>query len=492
MAAPTDILRRDRPRGFQGDGPLRRQPRWMPRLLIGAVIFVAVCVVLAGSGYVYLRHQLGRINRVTIPGLADDAGSVMNVLLVGSDSRANTTGDLADESGKAIEGDRPGLSDTMMVLHIDAKQGQAAILSIPRDLWVTVNGSKDRINAAFGEGGPQLLIKTIQDNLGIQINHYAAVDFSGFQHIVDTIGGLNIYIDAPARDLKSGLDLPTAGCVQLDGFQALAYVRSRYYESYEAGHWVSDTSSDFGRIKRQQDFIRRMLKKALASGISNPLTLNRLIGIGVSNLTVDTTMSTSDMVSVARRFKSLDPDSVDMQTLPTTPYTTAGGADVLLLDTADARPLIDKINGKPQPQPPAVTPAEVQVRVLNGYGAAGAASKAAAALRAAGFEVTGSGDAESFTYSRTTIRYAPSSLAKAQLLQRSLTSGATLQPDDTLGTADVALVLGSDFGDVRAPSAAAGPSSTAGSAGPSNGAPATTATTQSPPPSAKGSAQPPC
>jgi len=173
----------------------------------------------------------------------------------------------------------------MMVLHIDPKQGQAAILSIPRDLWVDINGSKDRINTSFAQGGPQLLIKTIQDDLGIQINHYAAIDFSGFQNAVDTVGGLKMYLDAPARDAKSGLDLPTAGCVPLDGFQALAYVRSRYYESYEAGHWVSDPTSDFGRIKRQQDFIRRMLKKAVASGVSNPLTLNRLIGIAFARST---------------------------------------------------------------------------------------------------------------------------------------------------------------------------------------------------------------
>jgi len=449
-------------------------------------VFVAVCVLVAGGGYFYLRHQLGRISRLSIPGLSgDQSGGVMNVLLVGSDSRANTSGDLAEESGKAIEGDRPGLSDTMMILHIDPKQGQAAVLSIPRDLWVQINGSKDRINAAFAGGGPSLLIKTIRDNLGVQINHYAEVDFSGFQRIVDTVGGLKVYIDAPARDDKSGLDLPKAGCVQLDGFQALAYVRSRYYESYEAGRWVSDPTSDFGRIKRQQDFIRRMIRKSLASGLSNPLTLNRLIGIGVQNLTVDRTMSTSDMVTVARRFRSLDPDSVDMQTLPTKPYTTAGGADVLLVDTAAAKPLIDRINGKaPPPAPSAVRPDDVQVRVLNGNGSNGTASKVSGMLQGAGFEVTGSGDADTFSYAKTVIRYASASKAKAQLLQGYLTAGATLQEDATLGTADVALVIGADFTGVRAAGAGAGAAPDAG--------PATTAAQPQPPPSVRGSGQPAC
>ena len=453
---------------------------WRRRLLQGLIIFVSICLVLTGGAYFYVRHQLGRIKRVSIPSLSDDrAGTPMNVLLVGSDSRANTSGDLADEAGKAIEGDRAGLSDTMMIVHIDPNQGQAAILSIPRDLWVTINGTHDRINAAFADGGPQLLIKTIQDDLGIQINHYAEVDFTGFQRIVDTVGGLKIYIDAPAKDDKSGLDLPTAGCVQLNGDQALAYVRSRYYQSYEAGRWVYDTSSDFGRIKRQQDFIRRMIKKALSSGISNPLTLNRLIGIGVSNLTIDSTMSTSDMVTVARRFKSLDPDSVDMQTLPTTDYTTAGGADVLLLDTDNAQPLIDKINGKAPAAPPTGRPSDVQVRVLNGNGGAGAASKAAGLLQSAGFQVTGSGDADAFTYSKTVIRYAPSSLDKAQILQSYLSAGATLTPDSTLGTVDVALVVGADFTGVKANGTGAG-------------ATPTTAAPQSPQPKANGAPEPAC
>lgn len=459
----------------------KRRPTWRVRALQGVIVFLSVCLVLTAGGYFYLRYQLARIKHVTIPGLSGDhPGKLMNVLLVGSDSRAKTTGDLADATGKAAEGDRAGLSDTMMVLHIDPSQGQAAILSIPRDLWVDVDGSKDRINSAFAQGGPQLLLRTIQDDLGIQINHYAEVDFSGFQNIVDTVGGLKVYVDAPARDAKSGLDLPTAGCVQLDGFQALAYVRSRSYESYEAGRWVYDPTSDLGRIKRQQDFIRRMLKKALSSGISNPLTLNRLIGIGVDNLTIDSTMSSRDMVDLARRFRSLDPDAVDMQTLPAMPFTTAGGADVLRLDSAEAQPMIDKINGRPPPVPVTMRPSDVQVRVLNGNGATGSASKAAAALQNAGFEVTGSGDADSFSYATTVIRYAPAGRAKADLLKRFLSAGATLREDTTLGTADVALVLGADFTGV-------GPVP----AGP-DVSPPTTAAPQSPPPSVKGSAQAAC
>ena len=485
MAAPADFVR-TRP----GPPPRRqpsqrrgRRPRWLTILLNSLIVLVALGVAFSGLSYVYIRHQLGKIKKVDIPALKDDSpGSVMNVLLVGSDSRANTTGYLAEEAGKATEGDRQGLSDTMMILHVDPHQGSAAILSIPRDLWVTLsNGQgKDRINAAFAIGGPQLLISTIQDNLGIAINHYVEVDLEGFKNIVDTVGGLKIYVDAPAKDDNSGLDLPEAGCVQLDGYQALAYVRSRYYESYEAGRWVYDETSDFGRIKRQQDFIRRMMRKAVSSGLSNPLTLNRLISIGVNNLTIDSGMSTKDIVSVARKFKSLDPDSVDMQTLPTERYITPGGADVQLLVQKDAQPLIDRINGLAPAQAQPVRPTDVQVRVLNGNGADGAASSNASALQKAGFQVIGSGDADAFTYTTSVIRYAPGQEAKANLLKSYLYSGATLTQDSTLGTADVALVVGSDFTGVRASPVATAPS------------PTTTAPAPNPAPDAKGAAKPAC
>jgi hypothetical protein len=119
------------------------------------------------------------------------------------------------------------------------------------------------------------------------------------------------------------------------------------------------------------------------------------------------------------------------------------------------------------------------MRVLNGNGGVGSASNAAALLETAGFQVTGSGDADAFTYAHTVIRYAPTSLAKAQVLQSYLTAGASLEPDDTLGTVDVALIVGSDFTGVKSASTA-------------DTSPPTTATPQSPQPSSKGAPQPAC
>jgi LCP family protein required for cell wall assembly len=442
----------------------------------GVIILLVVCVGLAGSGYLYLRYELGRIKKVDIPGLAsDDNTSVMNVLLVGSDSRENVSGDLVDATGKGQAGTSGQRSDTIMVLHIDPTQQKATILSIPRDLYVPIAGtsSKDKINAAFSLGGATKLVETIQQNLGIEINHYAEVDFSGFERIVNTIGGVKVYVDAPARDSNTGLDIPVAGCSQLDGFQALAFVRSRYYETYEHGQWLHGSNSDIDRITRQQDFIRRILSKAVSSGLSNPLTLNRLIGIGVANIQVDQAMSTKDITTLARKFRSLDANAVEMLTLPTTD-SFAGSAQVELLDKEKAYEYIDRLNGKTAPQAAAVQPAGVSVRVLNGNGIEGVAAKAGTSLQQLGFRIVETTSADNYSYPQTIIRYAPGAQAQADLLHGYLTGGAKLERDATLTTTGIVLVLGADYTGVRAPVAA-----------PSSGtsAPAAPVTTSPPKPS---------
>jgi len=471
------------PAGFRRAAP--GESHWRGRLRTGLLIFLVLCVGLVGSSYLYFRHQLGRLTRLDIPGLVEDEkGSVMNVLLVGSDSRENTTGDIADATGKGDEGTTGQRSDTIMVLHIDPNSGRAAILSIPRDLYVPIPGTghKDKVNSSFSLGGPQLLIQTIRESLGIDINHYVEVDFGGVERIVNAIGGIKVYADAPAKDEMTGLDLPVVGCNELDGYQALAYVRSRYYETWERGRWVYGTNSDIDRIGRQQDFIRRMMKKAVSSGISNPLTLNRLISIGVENVRVDQQMSTKDITTVAKRFRSIDPDTVDMLTLPTTDGYVRDAA-VQFLDVASAQQYIDRLNGITPPPPatpdPTIPPSSIAVTVLNGNGGDASATVAAAALTQAGFKVAGTGNAASFDFTRTVVQYAPGQQAKANVLSSSLAAGAKVEEDRTLVSSDVTVVLGTDYTGLRplTPAATAGTATTAAPA-----AGATTPTTKAPKP----------
>ncbi|MBV9042767.1 MAG: LCP family protein, partial [Acidimicrobiia bacterium] len=328
-----------------GTPPPPKAPRahpWRRRAVIAGISLLSLIVLFVGAGYVYYRWRFAQIHKQHITGLAPDSGT-LNVLLVGSDSRANIENNTAfNDKSNPVTGQR---SDTIMVLHADTKQKKAMILSIPRDLYVPIAGTNgsNRVNTAF-DSGAQRLVDTIQSDFGIKINHYVQVDFVGFQAIVNSVGGVDIYVPAPARDKLSGLNIKTAGCAHLDGFQALAWARSRHFEELEGGRWQSDPTGDLGRIQRQQDFIRRMLRKALAT--RNPIKVNELIGDGIKNVTIDQGMSSSDILRLAGKFRSLNADTVDMATLPTSPFTTRIGgltADVLRLKQPDAQPLIDRI-----------------------------------------------------------------------------------------------------------------------------------------------------
>ncbi|HEX3620733.1 MAG TPA: LCP family protein [Acidimicrobiales bacterium] len=449
-----------------------RQRRRRRRILIGVTAFTAFCTFLVGVGAVYVQSRLGQIKRVLVPNLAEDApGAVMNVLLVGSDSRANL--DPADAAGFGADVVGGQRSDTMMLLHVDPNQEKAAIVSVPRDLYVPIaqTNYSDRVNTAFALGGPDQLVATLQHTLGVTINHYVQVDFEGFKNIVETVGGVTIYLPYPVRDAGSGLDFGKAGCFNLTGQQALAYVRSRMLEFLINGTWQEDGRADLGRIERQQDFIRRMMKKAISSGLTNPIQLNRLIGIGVKDVTFDSALSTKDLTTLARRFSSLDPDRVVLKTLPTDPADIDGKA-VLKLQTAQAQPMLDLLNGKaPLDVTPTtiagvggssttvpagststtgpVRPADVKVRVLNGVGTAGAAAKVATSLTGVGFAIADKGDAPA-PAAKTTITYATGQVAKAQLLQGALTGPSVLKEDATLKGADVAIVVGADYTGVKA------------------------------------------
>ena len=147
--APPPSTRSQLPPWQPGTGPVIVRPRRWPRyLLYGTIIFLVLAILTTAGGYIYLRWRFSQIKKEQIANLFPD-GDVLNVLLVGSDSRANVTGEQAQETGKnLVSGQR---SDTIMVLHADNKGGKPAILSIPRDLYVPVagTGGSNRVNTAF-------------------------------------------------------------------------------------------------------------------------------------------------------------------------------------------------------------------------------------------------------------------------------------------------------------------------------------------------------
>jgi LCP family protein required for cell wall assembly len=430
--------------------------RFRPRRLLTIVSLLLVLVLAAlVTGAAYVQSRLSDVRRVEPVGLTGASGRAMTVLMVGSDSRADL--EPGQESFGTIAGQR---SDAIMLLRVDPGNDQATVLSIPRDLYLPIagTGKSNRINTAYA-GGPDRLIQTITAGLGIPIDHYVEVNFDGFRGIVDAIGGLNINFPAPARDILAELNVPTAGCVHLDGRQGLAYVRSRHYEFLENGRWKTDPTSDFGRINRQQDFIRRMIKKAISAGVRNPFTANKLLDSFVEDVVLDSGMGTLDLARLGMSFRSVGDGGIEMLTIPTA-GARVGRNSVLKMKEPEAGAMIDRfLNPPPKveaPQADALTPGDVRVQVLNGSGRPGEAGSALTKLGQAGFAGSGTGDATG--RATTLIRHAPGAEAKAGLLQTFVIGPAELKSDATVKGSDVVLVTGRSFGGIRtAPEAPAAP-----------------------------------
>ena len=211
------------------------------RLILATGIVLVACLFLGAGAVWFVTSKLNNFDRIDVAVDAAVKGGPENYLLVGSDSRDGISEDDPDAGGFLDGGYGGGRSDTIMVARVDPAAEKIAVLSIPRDLYVTIAGGdhQDRINTAFAES-PQTLVDTVSQTLGIPLNHYVEVDFRGFQSVVDTLGGVPMYFDQPMRDEWTGLDVSEPGCVVLKGPQALAFSRARHVEVYDGSEWVSD------------------------------------------------------------------------------------------------------------------------------------------------------------------------------------------------------------------------------------------------------------
>jgi LCP family protein required for cell wall assembly len=446
----------------------RRRHRWRRRTLIalGAVLLIAV---LGAAGiYEYANYQFGQIKKIHSKHLVAQAppGQPFTLLFVGSDSRAfvndnnatqvNAFGTTADAGGQR--------SDVTMVARFVPATKSVTVLSIPRDLWVNIPGNDNgisgmnRINAAF-DGGPDLLIQTIEQDLGIPINHYVAVGFPGFSGMVNALGGITMDFPTQVKDQYTGLDVTTTGCQTVNGTLALQLVRSRHmYYMDQYGYWEYDGQSDFSRILRQDSFFRAVLAKVNTLSLTNPLAVNSFVSAAVGNLTIDDTLSEGDLLHLAEQFKGLSSSHLVTETLPTPGFVTDGGADVL----QEAQPYADNmINafkqlGAPKPTPvtthsttttttaPAVPHSQVDVQVLNAStaGTSNLAHDTATALALQGFTIAEIDNATSPLPSSTSvIQYGSGGLEAAHTLGAALSGPVTYTEVDGLGPQTVTLLV---------------------------------------------------
>lgn len=255
-----------------------------------------------------------------------------NYLLVGSDTRDGVDSDSEDfgvigDSG-TVGGRR---SDTIMVLRQE-RNGGAALMSVPRDLWVEIagTGSSQRINTAYNDG-PERLAATVTQALGIPIHHYVEVDFVGFKDIIDRLGGVEVCVGFAARDVRSGLSLD-AGCQVLDGVQALAFARSRYYEQWDGTDWVTDPRADLGRIERQQLFMRAAVDGALRKLRSSPFGSGDTIQAVIDSVRIDEGL---DPIKAGEALRNAAEEGLRTYALPVVNDTISGNAVLRLGEGAE-------------------------------------------------------------------------------------------------------------------------------------------------------------
>jgi LCP family protein required for cell wall assembly len=419
---------------------------------------------------VYRNNQ---ISRISVPGLiVTPPSGIENILLVGSTSRCalkqqNPVFGLCSQGVNGVN------SDVVMLLHLDPNKKTAAILSIPRDLFVpnARSNGPNKIDAALAQG-PKQLVQAVQNDLGIPVQHYVELNFDSFQGVVNALGGIDMYFPEPVYDAYSQLNVPTAGCRHLDGFQALAVVRARHLQYKGPGvttsnprYWPQDPQSDLSRIRRDHEFLRVLATAVSQRGLANPLTDNSLIGAVAPQLQVDSGLGLGDMVGLVLTFHGVSPTSTPQQTLPVIVLSslsyyyngydygnvelTSQPNDMQVVDNfLGVTPGTDTMTGNPLPSPGSFT-----VSVLNGTGRASQAAHTASALQALGFDVIGAGDTSAGgSVSETTVYYSsPSHLAAAEQVLHGLSGAATLGRGPTANGADVTVVTGSNFG-VNAPS----------------------------------------
>lgn len=410
--------------------------------------------VVAVAGVV-VNNKFDLIARLGLDTRLDAAtGPARNYLVIGSDSRDDIDADDPEAAVfvGGIAGEPQGQrADAIMIMRVDSQANTIDVLSVPRDLWVPIAGTGEdqRINTAY-TGGPQQMIDTIREDFGIEINHYVEIDFVGFKGLVDAVGGVPMWFDQPMRDPNSGLDVGEAGCVTLDGYQALAFVRARALEQYGPQGWQTDPTGDAGRISRQQVFLRRVAEQAAGDvSLTDIGGLNALADVAVDYLTVDASLDLRSLLGLARRFSAVDAESLTFHSLPTERWFTPGGADVQLLDPTGAEPVLAVFRGG-QTRPVAeVGPTRVPVTVLNGTGIEGQAGRVAEAMVAVGFTVAETGNAQG-PYDRTTVRYGEGAEPTALLVARHIAGGADVESDEGLPAGAVIVVTGADFTTVLA------------------------------------------
>jgi LCP family protein required for cell wall assembly len=248
--------------------------------------------------------------------LAKDA---LNILLIGSDSKTSVAN---------------GRSDVIILMHITSDRKKVYLVHFPRDIYVDVPGhGKDKINATYAYGGPQLLVRTLRNLVDVPIDHVAVIGFEGFKAMTDAVGGVDVYAEEASSDevynedgTEKWYNAVHVGMNHLDGAAALGFVRERYQLS----------KGDLSRGRREQAFVKALMLKVLSKQtLANPVRFAALVGAVAHNLTVDNAFSIADIYSQTLAMRDLRSEDIVFITAPITGFgTSPQGASIDIVDDA--------------------------------------------------------------------------------------------------------------------------------------------------------------
>jgi LCP family protein required for cell wall assembly len=440
------------------------------RTVLGWLAVSVAFVLVASSLAIYLKFRTvwDSISRIDVTGLGDrppQLSGALNVLLIGSDSRAGPN----RQFGAGITGQR---SDTVIVLHITPGGRSAIVLSIPRDSVVPVlscppepgapgqpasPGQVEQINASFARGGPGCLWKTIEQTTRLRIDHFIELDFTGFEHVIDDIGGVSICVPFPVSDPLSNLYL-SAGRHHVWGAEALAFWRARYIGE----------GSDLQRIQRDQFLMASVLQGVERSDLlASPSRLLSVVTDAARSMTTDSGLNLATLTGIVSSMRQLRAANVQFIEVPTVDY--GPNPNWVTWPASDAR-LFAAI-ARDRAVPPAdVSHAEVasagtatatparrggvalaraaaggqSVRFLNGSGIVGIAQRAAQEAADQGFRVLGIGTAASSAYQDTVVEY-PAAGDRSAAVRLQDIVGGTVERNPRLAPGTISVIIGADY-----------------------------------------------
>ena len=447
-------------------GPSRREVQHAhrashrhPLLRRGAIVAAAGLVLLLVLSAVAVVKLNGNITQVDVSSLLGqrpqkNASKVtdlrpVNILVIGSDTRDLGTSEFGTTAGAR--------SDTTLILHLSGDRRSAVVVSVPRDSMTraprdckdpnstVADGPIRQWNANYSLGGPACLIRTVEGNTGIFLDHFMVVDFVGFEKMVDAFGSVEVCLPTAVDDSKSKLHLP-AGRSRVTGKEALAFVRVRQN--------IGNDASDLGRIDRQQAFLSSMVQEATNSNLLlRPDKLFRFLDAATSSLTTDPELGNLNALrEVAQSVGGLKSSQVRFVTVPVEDYPPdrnrvqwTSAADVLWKSIRDDAPLpgtkpapgstptptgTSTPTNTPAPPVLSVTPDKITVHISNDSGVSALAQRAAEDLRVQGFNINGlsNGDLKE----GVTVAYSGGNRDAANTVAAAF-PGADLVQDDTAG-----------------------------------------------------------